>query len=88
MNDNFDAFMKKNTPPAEGALKRLELPPRKNWLAGIAVSGVLAASVAVVMVNKSNEYQSLLEAEEALDASFEDEFPPEYQDIDVLMEEM
>lgn len=88
MSDKFEDFMKRNVPEAEGTLKTLSLPPRKNWLAGLAVSGVLAASLAVVMVNESREYQSLLEAEEALDASFDDEFPAEYQDVDSILDEM
>lgn len=88
MSDKFENFMKRNSPPAEGPLKKLDLPPRKNWLAGLAVSGVLAASLAVVMVNRANEYQTLVDAEEALDARFEDEFPSEYQDIDSILDEI
>lgn len=88
MSDKFEDFMKRNIPAAEGALNPLELKPRKNWLAGLAVSGVLAASLAVVMVNQSNEYQALVEAEEALDARFDDEFPSDYQDVDSILDEM
>lgn len=88
MSDKFEDFMKRNVPAAEGGLKTLVLPPRKNWLAGLALSGVLAASLAVVMVNQAKEYQSLLDAEEALDASFDDEFPAEYQDVDSIMDEI
>lgn len=88
MSDKFENFMKRNAPPAEGPLKKLDLPPRKNWLAGLAVSGVLAASLAFVMVKQSNEYESLVEAEEALEARFDDEFPAEYQDVDSILDEI
>ena len=88
MTDKFDDFMKRNTPPAEGTLKELHLLPRKNWIAGLALSGVLTTSLAVVMVNQSREYQGLLEAEEALDARFDDEFPAEYQEVDSIVDEI
>lgn len=80
--------MKKNTPPEEGGLKTLQLPPRKNWMTGLAVTGVLAASLAVVMVNGQMKMDAMVEAEEALDASFDDEFPQEYQDLDTDLEEI
>ncbi len=83
MSEKFENFMKKNTPSSEGSLKPLELPPRKNWMTGLAVSGALVASLALVMVNGQMKLDAIAEAEEALDVSFEDEFPEEYQDMDL-----
>lgn len=80
--------MKKNIPSAEGSLKTLDLPPRKNWMTGLAVSGALVASLALVMVNGQLKLDAIAEAEEALDASFDDEFPVEYQEMDMDLEDI
>lgn len=83
MTDKLDEFMKKHSPPAEGALKKLELPGKKNWIMGLAASGVLAASLALVVTNNYMKYEALIEAEEALEANFEDEL-----DEELFMEEL
>lgn len=88
MSDKFENFMKKNVPEANGTLRTLNLPPKRNWMTRIAVSGVLAASLTIALVNQHLKYEALLQAEEALDASFEDEFPEEYQDVDEFLEEI
>lgn len=83
MTEKFEEFMKKNTPPAEGALRRLELPQKKNWVAGLALSGALAATFAVMMVNRSVEdiYS------EDLIVSFEDEVE-ELEEVQEMFEEL
>lgn len=88
MSDKFENFMKQNAPVESGTLKRLELPQKKNWIVGVAASGLLAASLTLVIVNQRLKYEALVQAEEALDASFEDEFPAEYQDVDEYLEEL
>lgn len=88
MSDKFESFMRKNSPEAEGQLKPLRLPQKKNWMAGIAVSGVLVASLSVVLVNQQMKYEALVQTEEALDASFNDEFPAEYQEVDEILEDL
>jgi hypothetical protein len=88
MNDKFEDFMKKNIPEAKGSLRTLELPRRKNWITGVAASGLLVASLSVILVNQHMKYEALIQAEEALDASFEDEFPQEYQDVDEFLDEI
>ncbi len=88
MSDKFENFMKKNTPPEEGHLKTLVLPPRKNWATGLAVTGALVASLAIVMVNGQMKMDAIAEAEEALDASFDDEFPVEFQDMESDLDEI
>ncbi len=88
MSDTFESFMKKNVPQAAGSLRALELPEKKNWMTGIAASGLLVASLSVLMVNQHLKYEALVQAEEALDASFEDEFPEEYQDVNEILEDM
>ncbi|MES2525524.1 MAG: hypothetical protein V4598_00495 [Bdellovibrionota bacterium] len=87
-DEKFENFMKKNTPPEQGGLKVLSLPPRKNWATGLAVTGALVASLAIVMVNGQMKMDAIAEAEEALDASFDDEFPAEYQDMEMDLDEM
>lgn len=84
MSDKFDDFMKRNSPPAEGALKKLHLPEKRNWLAGVAISSALAATLVVTMVNR-RDFDSL---DEGMEVSFEDDFPAEYQDVESLLEEI
>ena len=83
MSDRFDEFMRKNSPQLNGAMKKLELEPRRNWFAGVAISGVLAAAFAFMVVNKNTavEYDDL-------EISLSDEFPDEYQDAESLLEEI
>ncbi len=88
MSEKFESFMKKNTPPEEGRLKTLSLPPRKNWATGIAITGALVASLALVMVNGQMKMDAIADAEEALDASFEDEFPAEFQEMEMDLDEI
>ncbi len=83
MSDKFEEFIKRNVPAAEGPLNPLDLPSRKSWLPGIAVSGVLAASLALTLVNRTPEYD-FSEDEISLD----DEFPTEYQDTEKFLEEI
>ncbi len=83
MSDKFEEFMKKNIPAAEGALNPLELSQRKNWLPGIAASGLLAASLAITLVNRTPEYDF---SEDEI--SLEDEFPTEYQETEKFFEEI
>jgi hypothetical protein len=88
MTDKFEEFMKQNAPAPAGALKTLELPQKKSWIVGVAASGLLAASLTLVVVNQRMKYESLVQAEDALDASFEDEFPAEYQDVENVLEDI
>jgi hypothetical protein len=88
MNDKFENFMKKNTPPEEGKLKVLRLPEKKNWFAGVAVSTLLVATLAVVLVKQEKKYETMVQTEEALDVAFDDEFPAEYQDVDEILENL
>lgn len=88
MSEKLESFMKKNVPEANGTLRKLDLPVKKNWFAGVAVSGLLAASLSIVLVNQHLKYEALVQAEEALDESFNDEFPEEYQDVDEILEDI
>lgn len=84
MSDKFDDFMKRNVPEASGALRTLELPSRKNWIAGIALSGLVAASVVLTTINRPTE-DSLTDD---IVVSFTDEFPDEIQDAELIFDEI
>ncbi|MFL5784322.1 MAG: hypothetical protein ACJ76H_06935 [Bacteriovoracaceae bacterium] len=88
MTDKFEEFMKQHAPQPAAALKTLELPRKKSWIVGVAASGLLAASLTLVVVNQRVKYESLVQAEESLDASFDDEFPTEYQEVENALEDL
>lgn len=83
MTDKFDEFMKKNVPEASGGLRTLELSPRSNWTT-FMMSGILAASIALVVVNRPVEDPFI----DDLAVTFDDEFPEEIQVAEMVFDEI